>query len=64
MGSEMCIRDRTQTGNIRSSKRTSSTMADAGLKMSTEALALAFLVIVAANSTPNSAAWLWAFEPR
>ena len=39
-------------------------MEDAGLKMSTDALALTFVVIVAANSTPTSVAWLWAFEPR
>ena len=45
-----------QGTSFRSSKRTSSTMADAGLKMSTDALALTFAVIVAANSTPTSAA--------
>ena len=39
-------------------------MADAGLKISTAALALTFAVMLAANVAPTSAAWLWAFEPR
>ena len=53
-----------QRTSFRSSKRTFSAIEDAGLKMSTDALALTFVVIVAANSTPTSVAWLWAFEPR
>ena len=39
-------------------------MADAGLKISTAALALTFAVMLAANVAPTSATWLWAFEPR
>ena len=38
-----------QGTSFRSSKRTSSTMADAGLKISTAALALTFAVMLAAN---------------
>ena len=53
-----------QGTSFRSSKRTSSTMADAGLKISTAALALTFAVMLAANVAPTSATWLWAFEPR
>ena len=39
-------------------------MTDAGLKISTAALALTFAVMLAANVAPTSATWLWAFEPR
>ena len=39
-------------------------MADATLNMLTDALALTFVVMVAANSIPASVAWLWAIEPR
>ena len=39
-------------------------MEDAGLKMSTVALALTFAVMLAPNVAPTSASWLWAFEPR
>ena len=53
-----------QGTSFRSSRRTSSTMADAGLKISTAALALTFAVMLAANVAPTSAAWLWAFELR
>ena len=53
-----------QGASFRSSRRTSSTMADTGLKISTAALALTFAVMLAANVAPTSAAWLWAFEPR
>lgn len=52
-----------QGTSFRSSKRTSSTMADAGLNISTAALGLTFAVMLAANVAPTSAVWLWAFEP-
>ena len=45
-----------QGTSFRSSRRTSSTMADAGLKISTAALALTFAVMLAANVAPTSAA--------
>ena len=51
------------TSSFRFSKRTSSTIADAGLKISTAALALTFAVMLLANVAPT-ATWLWAFEPR
>ena len=55
----------TWTGtSFRSSKKTSSTMADAALNISTAALGLTFAVMLAANVAPTSAAWLWAFQPR
>lgn len=38
-------------------------MADAGLKMSTAALALTLVVMLAANAAPISPGWLWAFQP-
>ena len=38
-------------------------MADAGLKMSTAALALTFALKLVANVALPSASWLWAFEP-
>jgi len=50
--------------SFRSSKRTSSTMADANLKISTAALGLTFAVMLAANVVPTSAEWLWAFESK
>ena len=53
-----------QGTSFRSSERTSSTIVDAGLKISTAALALTFAVMLAANVTPISVAWLWAFQPR
>ena len=46
-----------------SSNSTSSTMADAGRKMSATALALTLAVMLAANAALTSAGWLWAFEP-
>ena len=53
-----------QGTSFRSSKRTSSTMADAGLKILTAALGLTFAVILVADVVPASAAWLWAFESK
>ena len=47
----------------RSSNRTSSKMADAGLKTSATALALTLEVIFAANAAPTSAGWLCALDP-
>ena len=47
----------------RSSNRTSSTMADAGLKTSATALALTLEVIFAADAAPTSAGWLCALDP-
>ena len=52
-----------QGTSFRFSKRTSSTIADAGLKMSTAALALTFALKLVANVALPSASWLWAFEP-
>ena len=45
-----------------SSNSTSSTIADAGRKISATALALTLEVIVAAKAAPTSAGWLWALE--
>ena len=53
-----------QVTSVKSSKRTSSTMAAAGLKISTAALGLTFAVMLAANVVPTSAARLWAFESK
>ena len=53
-----------QGTSFRSSRRTSSTMADAGLKISTAALALTFAVMLAANVAPTSAAWLWVVDTK
>ena len=47
----------------RSSNRTSSTMADTGLKTSATALALTLEVIFAADAAPTSAGWLCALDP-
>ena len=47
----------------RSSNRTSSTMAEAGLKISATALALTLEVICAANAAPTSTGWLCALHP-
>ena len=47
----------------RSSNRTSSMMADAGLKTSATALALTLEVIFAADAAPTSAGWLCALDP-
>ena len=48
----------------RSSNRRSSTIADAGLKTSSTALALTFEVICAANAAPTSTGWLCALEEK
>ena len=53
-----------QVTSVRSSKRTASTMADAGLKISTAAMGLTFAVMLVANVVPTSAARLWAFESK
>ena len=47
----------------KSSKRTSSTMADAGLNTSVAALAFTLAVMRADNAAPTSAGWLWRLEP-
>ena len=49
--------------SCKSSKRTSSTMADAGLNTSAAALAFTLAVMRADNAAPNSAGWLWRLEP-